>query len=83
LVITRSGTVKLINCSTTGNKPWTVHEAGLESLHVGGRQWRVCSLQFSKDGYRALAFDRKGKLLIIDFTMESPGETGGSIRTTR
>jgi hypothetical protein len=80
LIITRSGTLKMINCSTSGTKSWTVLEAGLESLDVGERQWMVCSLQFSRDGYRALALDRKGKLIIIDFTAEMRRE-GSSIRT--
>jgi hypothetical protein len=80
LVITRSGTLKLINCSTSGTKRWTVLEAGLESLDVAERQWMVCSLQFSRDGYRALALDRKGKLFIVDFTAEMATE-GSSIRT--
>ena len=65
LVITRSGTVKLANCSP-GVKTWTVVEVG-ERMDVATKQWQCCSLAFSRDGYRALALDRKGRLLVTDF----------------
>jgi|ERR1700737_3851987 len=69
LIITRSGTVKLANCST-GNRTWTTAKIGAEQLDVADMQWRFCSLGFSRDGYRALALDRRGKLFVTDFTTE-------------
>jgi hypothetical protein len=65
VIITRSGTIKLVNCST-GLKHWTVLEVG-EQLDISGRQWRCCSVEFSRDGYRALVLDRKGKLFMLEF----------------
>lgn len=65
VIITRSGTIKLVNCST-GLKNWTVLEVG-EQLDISGRQWRHCSVGFSRDGYRALILDRKGKLFLLEF----------------
>jgi hypothetical protein len=65
LIITRSGTVKLINCST-GTKTWEIAEIG-EFMDVGDGPGSSCSLGFSKCGTRALALDRKGKVLVADF----------------
>jgi hypothetical protein len=67
LIITRSGTVKIINCSTSNFKSWTFAELG-ESLNVSDKQWLKCSLGFSRDGSRAIALDWRGKLLMADFT---------------
>jgi hypothetical protein len=75
LMITRSGTVKLANCST-GKRTWQTAKIGSEQLDVGDKHWRFCSLGFSKDGYRALALDRRGKMLVTDFTT---GERSGSM----
>lgn len=64
MIITRSGTVKLANCSL-GLKSWTVVEVG-ERMVVSGR---CCSLGFSTDGSRVLALDRRGKLLVLEFSI--------------
>ena len=66
LIVTRAGTVKLVNCGT-GNKSWHVAELG-ERLDVGDRQWQYCAIGFSKDGNRALALDRRGKIMMADFS---------------
>ena len=66
LIITRAGTVKLVNCGT-GNKTWHVAELG-ERLDVGDKSWQYCALGFSRDGNRALALDRRGKIMMADFT---------------
>jgi hypothetical protein len=66
VVITRSGTAKLINC---GSADWKVVELGKESL-VLGKRWSYCGVGFSTSGYRALALDRRGKLLVVDFESE-------------
>lgn len=65
LLITRSGTAKVANCSPQQNS-WTVHELNA-SLHFADYEWRYSSLGVSKDGYRAFALDRRGKLLIVEF----------------
>jgi hypothetical protein len=62
LIITRKGTVKMINCSAV-TKAWMVGE----KMEVSGPNWRFCSLNFSRDGYRAVALDRKGKMVVIEF----------------
>jgi hypothetical protein len=62
LIITRYGTVKMINCSAVANA-WMVGE----KMAVSGSDWRFCSLTFSRDGYRAVALDRKGKMVVIEF----------------
>ena len=61
LIVTRSGTVKLANCSP-GLRSWGAVEIG-KRLSVS----RGCSVGFSSDGYRAVALDRKGKLLLLEF----------------
>jgi hypothetical protein len=66
VVITRSGTAKLINC---GSADWKVVELGKESLDLGKR-WSYCGLEFSTSGYRALALDRWGKLFVFNFESE-------------
>src|SRR5271170_1263434 len=66
LIITRAGTVKLVNCGT-GNKTWHVAELG-ERLDVGDQSWQFCALGFSRDGNRALALDRRGKIMMADFS---------------
>src|SRR5436190_14956170 len=70
LLITRFGTLKLVNLNA-GPKRWTVIDLEEELDSSGRHWWQFCSLQFSRDGRRALALDRKGKLLIIDFTYSS------------
>ena len=65
LVFTRSGTAKVINCKPQQNS-WTVDELK-GSLHFSDNEWRYSSLGVSSDGYRALALDRRGKLLIVEF----------------
>jgi len=65
LIITRAGTIKMINCDT-GPKAWTVVNVG-ETVNVSGTYWQVCSLVFSRDGDRAVAFDCKGKVVVMDF----------------
>ena len=62
LIIERSGLVKLVNCST-GQNTWKVHDLG----RLENRGWQFWALGFSSDGCRALALDRKGKLLIAEF----------------
>jgi len=66
LIITRSGTAKLANCST-GFKTWTVAELP-ERLDAADKHWQACSVGFSRDGRRALALDHRGKILMADFT---------------
>jgi hypothetical protein len=66
LIITRAGTAKLMNCST-GKKEWEVAEMG-ERLDVGEKYWQYCALGFSIDGSRALALDRRGKMLMADLS---------------
>ena len=71
LLITRFGKLKLANLSA-GSKIWTVFELE-EQLDSSERHWwRFCSLEFSRDGRRALALDTRGKLLVMDFTCSSP-----------
>ena len=66
LVVTRAGTVKMINCRT-GVKTWHVAEV-VESLDVSDKSWQFSSVEFSRDGRRAIALDRRGKLIMVDFT---------------
>jgi hypothetical protein len=68
LMITRTGTLKLANYAG-GTPRWTVIEMGKEKLD-DKQPWRYCSVAFSKDGFRGLAVDRRGKVLVIDFTAE-------------
>ena len=69
LVITRTGSVKLANCAP-GRVQWTIHPLSKEKLdHM--EPWRYCSLGFSQKGLRAVALDRKGKLVVIKFTAGS------------
>jgi WD40 repeat protein len=66
LVITRTGTVKLVNCATN-TSVWNVLDLSKEKMD-DMKPWRYCNLAFSKDGYRGLALDRRGKLLIVEFS---------------
>jgi WD40 repeat protein len=66
LIITRTGTVKLVNCATKSSG-WTVVDLSKEKMD-DMKPWRYCSLAFSRDGYRGLALDRRGKLLIVEFS---------------
>jgi hypothetical protein len=68
LMITRTGTLKLANCAG-GNPRWSVIEMGKEKLD-DKQPWRYSSLAFSKDGFRGLALDRRGKVLVVDFKAE-------------
>jgi len=69
LMITRQGTVKLANFAE-GKSQWTVVEVGDEQLEFDIRQWRSCSLGFFSDGTRGIAMDARGKLIIVDFSVE-------------
>jgi len=66
LIITRAGTVKLINCSTE-YKSWEIAELG-EGIDVGDKFWQYCGLGFSRDGSRAIAVDRRGKMIMADIS---------------
>lgn len=66
LLVTRTGTVKLVNCAMKGRK-WTVVDLSKEKMD-DMKPWRYCSLGFSKDGYRGLALDRRAKLLVVEFS---------------
>jgi len=69
LIITRKGTVKLLNLAE-GRRLWHMKELSDEQLELNPRRERDCSLGFSSDGTRAIAMDSKGQLIIIDFSIE-------------
>ena len=60
-----NGAVALANCRH-GEK--VDHVDRTHKFDTSNKQWRNYSLAFSDDGYRALALDKRGKLLVIYFT---------------
>ena len=74
LMITRSGTLKLVNLRPAP-RFWHVLQMGSEQLDVSERQWRFCSLRMSMDGHRGLALDKRGNLLVTDFFIADTSES--------
>ena len=68
LIVPINGHVKLANCNS-GNRTWNVDRMAHEKLN-GAQPWVDCSLVISNDGYLGLALDRRGKLVLIKFTMQ-------------
>jgi len=68
LIISSTGTVKVANC-TLGSRKWNVDKMLNEKLD-GAQPWLDCSLAISNDGLLGLALDRRGKLVIVKFTMQ-------------
>jgi len=71
LLVTRSGSVKIAEC--TANRPGNGAIATLTNERLDDDMvWRYCGLAFSEDGMRGFATDRR-KLLIFDFVPRSNG----------
>ena len=64
IVVTRSGTVKLINCNLE-DKSWQVKEMS-EEIDVSKGRWMECSVGFSVDGTRGIVLDWKGRMMFIE-----------------
>jgi hypothetical protein len=64
LMITRSGSVKVINCNTE-EKSWHVKELS-EQVDVSKGHWTECSVAFSQDGTRGIVLDWRGRMMFID-----------------
>jgi len=64
IVVTRSGTVKIINCNLD-DKTWQVKEMS-EAVDVSKGHWMECSVGFSQDGTRGIVLDWKGRMMFIE-----------------
>ena len=60
--------VRLANCNSAQDRKWTVDKMQYEKMN-GAQPWVDCSLAISNDGYLGLALDKRGKLVLIRFTM--------------
>jgi hypothetical protein len=64
LMITRSGSVKVINCNME-ERSWYVKEMS-EQVDMSKGHWRECSVAFSQDGTRGIVLDWRGRMMFID-----------------
>lgn len=69
LLIPANEFVRLANCSSKPDRKWNVDKMEYEKMD-GSQPWVDCSLVISTDGYLGLALDRRGKLVLIKFTMQ-------------
>jgi hypothetical protein len=64
LIVTRSGSVKLINCKVE-DRTWEVKEMS-EQVDVSKGHWMDSSAGFSRDGSRGIILDWRGRMMFID-----------------